>query len=80
MSPCLADEACRVQYDPQVAFRGNTLPPTQSSMQNWLRVKEGQRKDSTWFFRMGLWLAYNACNNSPDNGKRKLETGVRILP
>ena len=55
MSPCLVNEACRMQYDPQVAFRGNTLPPTQYSIENWFKEQEGQKKDSPWLFRMGLW-------------------------
>ena len=55
MSPCLVNEACRMQYDPRVAFRSNTLAPTQYSIQNWFKEQEGQKKDSPWLFRMGLW-------------------------
>jgi len=55
MSPCLANEACRMQYNPRVAFRGNTLPSIQYSIQNWLKVQEGKNKDSAWLFRIGLW-------------------------
>ena len=25
------------------------------SIQNWLKEQEGQKKDSPWLFRMGLW-------------------------
>ena len=44
MSPCLVNEACRMQYDPRVAFRGNTLPPTHYSIQNWFKEQEGRKR------------------------------------